>query len=140
MSAGGGYLLADLLIMAGLDRALNGLYLKQTSIGTSERGLCESTIPLHDALVRRTLLVDQVDGEPLSIERGHPLRLLDFGLYGYQSVKGLRQLEITDRFELGEWERRAGYALDGQIKSKRYRFCDLGCHHFIDHPGEVTEV
>jgi len=99
-----------------------------------------STIPLGDAVSRRALLIDRIDGEPLPIERGYPLRLLDFGLYGYKSVKGLRRLDITSTFELGEWERRAGYELDGQIKPKRYRLCDIGRHHFIDRPGEVTEV
>ena len=53
--------------------------------------------------------------------------------------KGLGSLEITDRFELGEWERRAGYTLSGEIQPKRYRFCDAGGHHFVDRPGEVTE-
>lgn len=136
----GGFLLADVLHLAGWNGVADGLYLKQTSIGTPTKGVYESTIPLGDAVSRRALLIDRIDGEPLPIERGYPLRLLDFGLYGYKSVKGLRRLDITSTFELGEWERRAGYELDGQIKPKRYRLCDIGRHHFIDRPGEVTEV
>lgn len=135
----GGFLLADVLRMAGWNGDTDGFYLKQTSIGTPEKGVYESTIPLGDAVSRRTLLISHLDDEPLPLERGYPLRLLDFGLYGYKSVKGLRRLEVTRSFELGEWERKAGYALDGQIRPKRYRMCDLGRHHFIDRPGEVTE-
>ncbi|MFI7277268.1 molybdopterin-dependent oxidoreductase [Streptomyces sp. NPDC049879] len=134
-----GFLLADVLGLAGFDGATEGRYLRQTSIGTPEKGVYTSTVPLGDALERRALLIDRIDGAPLPLERGYPLRLLDFGLYAYKSVKGLARLEVTDVFELGEWEMRAGYTLDGQIRPKRYRFCDLGRHHFVERPGEVTE-
>ena len=136
----GGYLLVDLLARAEWDRRPAGRYLKQTSIGTPDKGVYESTIPLGDAVDRRAMLIDTINGDPLPMERGYPLRLLDFGLYGYKSVKGLHRVEITGSFQLGEWERRAGYALDGQIQPKRYRLCDLSCHHFIDGPGEVTDI
>lgn len=135
----GGYLLADVLRLAGWDGTTEGLYLKQTSIGTPEKGVYQSTIPLGDAVTRRAILAAHIDGEPLPIERGYPLRLLDFGLYGYKSVKGLAQLEVTTIFELGAWEKKAGYALDGQIMPKRYRICDLDRHEFLSRPGEVTE-
>jgi DMSO/TMAO reductase YedYZ molybdopterin-dependent catalytic subunit len=135
----GGYLLADVLRLAGWDGGTDGLYLRQTSIGTPEKGVYRSTIPLGDAVSRRAILATRIDGEPLSLERGYPLRLLDFGLYGYKSVKGLARLEITTAFELGEWERKAGYALDGELKPKRYRMCDLNRHEFLARPGEVTE-
>lgn len=135
-----GFLLADFLALAGWTGATEDRYLKQTSIGTSEKGVYTSTIPLGDAVHRRAMLLDRVEGESLPLERGYPLRLLDFGLYGYKSVKGLRRLEITDRFEFGEWEAAAGYQLDGQIQPKRYRACDLGRHIFLEGSGEVTHV
>ena len=138
--AWGGYLLADLLSMAGWDGNTVGRYLRQTSIGTTDKGVYESTIPLGDAISRRALLIDRLNAAPLPMERGYPLRLIDFGLYGYKSVKGLRRLEITSQFELGEWERRAGYTIDGQIRPKRYRLCYLNRHYFIDRPGEVTDI
>jgi DMSO/TMAO reductase YedYZ molybdopterin-dependent catalytic subunit len=135
----GGHLLGDVLALAGWTGETEGRYLKQTSIGTPEKGVYESTIPLGDAVARRAMLAVTLDGEPLPIERGYPLRLLDFGLYAYKSVKGLRSLEITTRFELGEWEKKAGYALEGEIQPKRYRMCDLDRHHFIENSGEFTE-
>ena len=135
-----GFLLADFLAQAAWDGQTDGHYLKQTSLGTAEKGVYESTIPLGPALERRAMLIDRLNGEPLPLERGYPLRLFDFGLYGYKSGKGLHRLEITTRFEPGEWERRAGYALDGQIRPKRYRLCYLSRHLFIDQPGEVTHI
>ncbi|MFC0105629.1 molybdopterin-dependent oxidoreductase [Kibdelosporangium aridum] len=136
----GGYLLSDVLRLAGWTGRTEGCYLRQTSIGTPAKGVYESTIPLGPALSRRCLLVDSIDGRPLPMERGYPLRLLDFGLYGYKSVKGLARLEITPVFERGEWEIRAGYTVDGEISPKRYRFCDTGTHHFIESSGEVTDI
>jgi DMSO/TMAO reductase YedYZ molybdopterin-dependent catalytic subunit len=135
----GGYRLADVLRMAGWTGETDGLYLKQTSIGTPEKGVYESTIPLGDGVARRSLLVTEISHAPLPLERGYPLRLLDFGLYGYKSVKGLAKLEITTSFELGEWEKKAGYTLHGQIQPKRYRMCDLNRHAFLAEQGEVTE-
>jgi DMSO/TMAO reductase YedYZ molybdopterin-dependent catalytic subunit len=135
-----GFLLEDVLRASGWDGRVEDRYLRQVSIGTPEKGVYDSTIPLGPALARQTMLIDRIGDEPLPLERGYPLRLIDFGLYGYKSVKGLATLEITDTFELGVWERKAGYELDGEIQPKRYRFCDLGRHHFIAEPGEVTAV
>lgn len=133
-----GYLLRDVLEWAGWTGDVDSRYLKQVSIGAADKGTYDSTIPLPDALLRDALVADSLDGAPLSLERGFPLRLLDFGLYGYKGVKGLASLEITDRQELGLWERKAGYTIDGHIRPKRYRICDLDEHRFVDSPGEVT--
>ncbi len=133
-----GVLLSTLIEMAGVKNP-EKLYLKQSSIGTPEKGVYHSTIALGDALSRRTLLVHSVDGETLPIVQGYPLRLIDFGLYGYKNVKGLSRLEVTDKFELGEWENRAGYDIDGTIRTKKYWIVDLGQWRFVDKPGEVTE-
>jgi DMSO/TMAO reductase YedYZ molybdopterin-dependent catalytic subunit len=133
-----GTLLASVLEMAEISNP-DGFYLKQTSIGTPEKGRYEATIPLAEALARRALLIHSVDGEPLSLEQGYPLRLLDFGLYGYKSVKGLGGLEVTTQYQLGEWEHRAGYDLNGAIRPKKYWGVDLGTWFFVAKPGEVTE-
>ena len=133
-----GVLLADVLKAAGLEET-DGMYLKQTSIGTPEKGVYESTMPLAPALERDALLCHSLNGSPLPMERGYPLRLLDFGLYGYKNVKGLKRLEVTDEFELGEWERKAGYKKDGTIRPKRYWMVDLVEHKFVGEPGEVKD-
>lgn len=132
-----GVLLSSVLELAGVRE--KGLYLKQTSIGTPEKGVYTSTIPLDPALERDALLCHSVDGAPLPLEQGYPLRLIDFGLYGYKSVKGLRILEVTDKFELGLWEARSNYGLDGTILPKVYWVVDLHANRFVDKPGEVTD-
>ena len=134
-----GVLLATVLEAAGVSK-LEKLFLKQTSIGTLEKGVYQSTIPLDEALVRRAMLVHSVDGEPLPLEQGYPLRLFDFGLYGYKNVKGLASLEVTDHYEIGEWEKRAGYDIDGTVREKRYWIVDQAKFHFVENPGEVTDI
>lgn len=133
-----GVLLSTVMEMAGVSHP-EKYYLKQTSIGTKEKGAYESSIPLGDALSRRALLVHSVDGEALPIEQGYPLRLFDFGLYGYKNVKGLSQLEVTEEYQIGEWERRAGYDINGIVRPKKYWIVDLKKWEFIERSGEVTE-
>ncbi|OIJ21865.1 molybdopterin-binding protein [Anaerobacillus alkalidiazotrophicus] len=133
-----GVLLSTVMEMAGV-AILDNQYLKQTSIGTKEKGVYQTTISLSDAISRRSILVHTVDGEPLPMEQGYPLRLFDFGLYGYKNVKGLSTLEVTDQYELGEWEQRAGYDKSGLIRPKKYWIVDLKKWQFVENAGEVTE-
>lgn len=48
-----------------------------------------SCLPLPDLLAPSVLLADTLDGEPLSIEHGAPLRLIAPEHYGYKNVKHL---------------------------------------------------
>lgn len=133
-----GVLLLNIMEMAGVSQP-EKYYLKQTSMGTKEKGVYETTIPLGEALSRSALIVHSVDGEPLPLEQGYPLRLIDFGLYGYKNVKGLAKLEVTNDYEIGEWERRAGYDINGTVRPKKYWIVDLKKWGFIKRPGEVME-
>lgn len=49
---------------------------------------------LCDLLESDVLLADMLDGEPLAVEHGAPLRLIAPGHYGYKSVKHLCRLEF----------------------------------------------
>lgn len=49
---------------------------------------------LADLLAPRVLLADALDGEPLTVEHGAPVRLVAPGHYGYKSVKHLSRIEI----------------------------------------------
>lgn len=49
---------------------------------------------LIDLLNADVLLADTLDGQPLSVEHGAPLRLVAPGHYGYKSVKHLSRLEF----------------------------------------------
>src|SRR6185436_19658550 len=50
--------------------------------------------PLADLLAPDVLLADRLDGEPLSIAHGAPLRLVAPAHYGYKSIKHLNRIEF----------------------------------------------
>jgi DMSO/TMAO reductase YedYZ molybdopterin-dependent catalytic subunit len=74
-------------------------------------GYCNS-LPLGDLLADDVLLADRLDGTPLAMEHGAPLRLVAPAHYGYKSVKHVKRIEF--------WRDR-----------QRYRFPGPG---MIDHP------
>ena len=67
---------------------------------------------------RDTMLVVGMNGEPLPLEHGFPVRMLTPGLYGYAGAcKWLSELELTtfDKFD-AYWVER-GWAADGPVKT-----------------------
>lgn len=67
-------------------------------------GYTES-LPVADALHPDTLLVYEVNGEPLPPKHGFPLRLLVPGLYGMKNPKWITRIEAADFDFQGFWER-----------------------------------
>jgi DMSO/TMAO reductase YedYZ molybdopterin-dependent catalytic subunit len=53
-----------------------------------------TSLPLDDLLPSNVLLADRLNGKPLSIEHGAPLRLVAPAHYGYKSVKHLQRVEF----------------------------------------------
>ena len=53
-----------------------------------------TTLPLTDMLAADVLLADRLDGLPLSVEHGAPLRVVAPAHYGYKSLKHLARLEF----------------------------------------------
>lgn len=53
-----------------------------------------TSLPIEDLLADDVLLADRLDGAPLSIEHGAPLRLVAPAHYGYKSVKHLDRIEF----------------------------------------------
>jgi DMSO/TMAO reductase YedYZ molybdopterin-dependent catalytic subunit len=53
-----------------------------------------TSLPLEDLLADDVLLADRLDGEPLSVEHGAPLRLVAPAHYGYKSTKHLCAIEL----------------------------------------------
>lgn len=53
-----------------------------------------AVLPLTEALQEDALLADTLDGAPLSLKHGYPLRLVMPHLYGYKGVKHLCRLEL----------------------------------------------
>jgi len=72
----------------------------------------DQSLPLEDLLAPDVLLADQLDGRPLSIAHGAPLRLVAPAHYGYKNLKHLRSI--------GFWR-----------DARAYRFAGPG---FMDHP------
>ncbi|WIV66418.1 molybdopterin-dependent oxidoreductase [Natrialbaceae archaeon AArc-T1-2] len=63
------------------------------------------SIPMQKVM-EDCLLVYQMNGHDLTIEHGHPVRLLVPGWYGCNSIKWLGELEVMDTMMYGdEWER-----------------------------------
>jgi Oxidoreductase molybdopterin binding domain len=53
-----------------------------------------TSLPLQDLLAPDVLLADRLNGHPLSVAHGAPLRLVAPGHYGYKSVKHLSRIEF----------------------------------------------
>jgi len=53
-----------------------------------------SSMPLDDALAGDVLVADELDGSPLTLEHGAPLRLVAPAHYGYKSTKHLCAIEL----------------------------------------------
>ncbi len=115
------------------------MFLKQLSIGNEDKTSYDSTMKLDHALDNDAMIIHSVDGKPLPLEQGFPLRFYNFALLAYKSVKGLLSLEITNKYELGFWEKKAGYDIDGIIRKKKFYFVDLNTRKFIANEGEVKD-
>jgi DMSO/TMAO reductase YedYZ molybdopterin-dependent catalytic subunit len=62
------------------------------------------TIPLEKALDPSTLVVFEMNGEPLPRVHGYPVRLIVPGMYGEKNVKWVTSVEIVDRDVKGFYE------------------------------------
>lgn len=68
----------------------------------------ERSVPLGHLHSAGALLAYAMNGEPLSVQHGYPLRLIMPGWYGVASVKWLTEIELT------------GQAFDGHFQVDRY--------------------
>jgi DMSO/TMAO reductase YedYZ molybdopterin-dependent catalytic subunit len=94
-----GVRLKDLLQKAGLRPGVVDIALR-----ASDDYL--DSIPLERAMQDGTLLVYEMNGEPLTPAHGFPLRLLVPGIYGMKNVKWITRLEAIDYDLKGYWQRR----------------------------------
>ena len=58
-----------------------------------------SSLPLEDLLKADVLLADRLNGVPLSIEHGAPIRLVAPAHYGYKNVKHLKRIELHSAYK-----------------------------------------
>lgn len=81
-----------------------------------------ATIRLEDLADAGTVLATHLDGEPLTPERGFPLRLVLPHLYAWKGPKWLRGLEFLRGPRRGFWEER-GYHVHGDPwQEERYSY------------------
>ncbi|HXG95079.1 MAG TPA: molybdopterin-dependent oxidoreductase [Blastocatellia bacterium] len=64
------------------------------------------SIPLERAMNDATLLVYEINGQPLTPAHGYPLRLIVPGIYGMKNVKWITRIEAIDYDLKGYWQRR----------------------------------
>lgn len=76
-------------------------------------GYTES-IPLKDALNPDTLVVYEMNGEPLTSKHGFPVRLLVPGYFGMKNPKWITRIEPVDYNFQGYWER-SGWTDDAVV-------------------------
>lgn len=69
----------------------------------------DSSLPLHVCLHEGALLAWAMDGQPLEVPHGYPLRLVAPSRYFYKSVKWIREIRFLASDVLGYWERAGGY-------------------------------
>jgi hypothetical protein len=69
---------------------------------TAVDGFYES-MPVSEAMDDRTLLVYQMNGQPLPIEHGYPLRVYIPNHFGMKQPKWLISLEVIDHHASGYW-------------------------------------
>lgn len=58
-----------------------------------------TSLMIEDALRPEVLLADDLDGEPLPLEHGAPIRVVAPTHYGYKSVKHLCRIEFSSEFQ-----------------------------------------
>ncbi len=64
-----------------------------------------TAIPIEKAMHEDTLLAYEMNGEPLPIEHGFPIRLLNPGHYGTKNPKWIVNIQLATQHE-GYWEKR----------------------------------
>ena len=80
-----------------------------------------TNLALDDALADDVLLACELDGEPLPLEHGGPLRLLVPQRYAWKSAKFLRRLEFLTENEPGYWEQRGYHDRGDPWQEERHR-------------------
>lgn len=113
-----GVALVDVLERAGIRSAGSEILLRGADAGAikgrSETTSFERSLTLDQARESGAILAYAMNGEPLPLRHGYPLRAIVPGWYGVASVKWLAEIEVLDRPFQGyfqtekyvyEWER-----------------------------------
>ena len=99
--------LRDVLQKAGLKDGARHLLLDGADVPLGKMPKFQRTIPVQKALDPDTLLAYEMNGQPLPVEHGFPLRLIAAGWAGDSWVKWLRHIEVLDHEFEGFWMKTA---------------------------------
>jgi DMSO/TMAO reductase YedYZ molybdopterin-dependent catalytic subunit len=99
----------DLMEDLGMDTSAAGAYIE------SSDGFYEFVI-MEDIMDDRTLLVYDMNGEPLRVKHGFPLRVYIPGRYGMKQPKWITSIEIADEWVEGYWVER-GWSREAFVKT-----------------------
>ena len=61
-------------------------------------------VPLEDAMVEDSLIAFRMNGKPIPMEQGFPVRPFIPHLYGWKSAKWLTGIEFLQEYQDGYWE------------------------------------
>jgi DMSO/TMAO reductase YedYZ molybdopterin-dependent catalytic subunit len=104
-----GIQLKDLLAEAGLQSGAQELYIESVD------GFYES-VSMADMMDPRTLLVYEMNGEPLPVEHGFPLRIYIPNRFGMKQPKWITRMEVIDHQGKGYWVDR-GWSAEAIVKT-----------------------
>jgi DMSO/TMAO reductase YedYZ molybdopterin-dependent catalytic subunit len=91
-----GVRLKDILAEVGLKSGAQEVYMLAAD------GFYES-VPIAEAMDERTLLVYEMNNQPLPVEHGYPLRIYIPNHFGMKQPKWLTSLEVIDHQATGYW-------------------------------------
>jgi DMSO/TMAO reductase YedYZ molybdopterin-dependent catalytic subunit len=80
-----------------------------------------TSLPIAYLIKYKAMLAYEVNGYPLSVSHGFPLRLIAFGKYGYKWAKWVNRLEVMGQSQIGFWEG-LGYSDQADVPIKRRSF------------------
>jgi len=81
----------------------------------SSDGQYTDNVSIGQASKPDVMLAHSMNGAPLPLEQGKPVRLIIPEMYGYKNVKWVNRIEFTNQAVAGYWEVR-GYPVDAYIR------------------------
>lgn len=119
-----GVRLRDLLQLAGVRAGAADVVLIGADRGTVDGGKKTASpgpiafarsLPMERAMADSTLLAYTMNGEPLTVQHGFPLRAVVGGWFGMAWVKWITEIRVVDRPFLGYWQARDYFRWDREL-------------------------
>ena len=89
------------------------------------------SLPREKALSDEPMLAYAMNGEPLTLHQGFPLRLLVPGWYGVANVKWLSEIHVQAEEYLGKWQSRWYRSLRGEMINGELKWVERAITHML---------